>query len=256
MLEHFRDQERRDDFYALLPRARGAVRDPLARPELRPFIADLDELTRIYQIVRANYDPGVPVDKSLYRKTAELVSQRTHTGQVRETGPVYELDAPTLEQLAQQDRPDTLKVFNLLKALHDLVADQANQQPFLIPIGDRAEQIAQAFQERQLTTQEALAQLENLVHEYGEADQARQATNLSAEGFAFFWFLKRQNAPDADTAAQQIASAFATLPHWRTSADQERQLRLAIYRPFIKAKIPDRTEVVDRLLRMLRQVAP
>src|SRR5205085_2086433 len=150
---------------------------------------------------RSCYDRGVMIDKSLLRKTAELVKTHTVTGMIGTPGKVHKLDAKTLEGIAAGNQPDTVKVFNLLKGLHDLVAEKAAQQPYLLSIGDKAEEIARAFEDRQKTTQDTLQELEKLVAELTEAERRREETELTADGFAVYWVLQRREVPKALEAA-------------------------------------------------------
>ncbi len=147
-------------------------------------------MTNIFLIVRANYERGVPVDKSFLRKTARLVQEKTSSGDILKPTEVYSLDEATLEKIAASNQPETVRVFNLLKALHDHIKQMAQQQPWLISIGDRAEAVAQAFEERQKTTHEALEQLQALITEVRDAERARTESELSPEAFAVLWYLK------------------------------------------------------------------
>ena len=54
------------------------------------------------------------------------------------------------------DTPDTVKVVNLVKLLHDMVANERDTKPFLLSIGEKAEKIAAAFRDRQMSTEDAL----------------------------------------------------------------------------------------------------
>jgi len=65
---------------------------------------------------------------------------------------VYEINGHALEKLAASTTPDTVKVFNLLKSITQAVAEKGRQAPYLLSIGEMAERIAQAYQERQLNT--------------------------------------------------------------------------------------------------------
>jgi type I restriction enzyme R subunit len=44
---------------------------------LRPYIADMETLTRMYKILREAYEPGIAIDKCFSRKTAKLVQAHT-----------------------------------------------------------------------------------------------------------------------------------------------------------------------------------
>jgi type I restriction enzyme R subunit len=154
--------------------------------------------------------------------------------------------------LAQDDAPDAVKVFNLLKAIRQIVEAQASEQPYLISIGERAEAIVQAFQERQITTEETLRQLvDGPVQELQEAESARASMDLSAEAFTIFWLLDREGVAKSEAAARKIAAALEHYPHWRTSEQHERQALRAIYKALIDAGVQEPASLADSLLRIL-----
>jgi type I restriction enzyme R subunit len=117
VLEHFRDRERRDAFYRYVRELQELYEILSPDPVLRPFLPDYEALTRMYQVVRAAYEPHLSVDKSFLRETAVLVQRQTETTSLLDPERIVTLDPATLEQLAQADAPDTVKVFNLVKAL-------------------------------------------------------------------------------------------------------------------------------------------
>ncbi len=82
----------------------------------------------------------------------ELVQQYTATYPVGAAGHIYELNDVTLNELAAAEAPDTVKVVNLVKLLHDLVANERDTKPFLMSIGEKAEALAEAFRDRQVST--------------------------------------------------------------------------------------------------------
>ena len=207
----------------------------------------------MYRLVKEAFEPGVSVDRGFLRKTAEIVQTHTRTPGVGELGPVYALDGRALERLAQADVPETVRVFNLIKAFYKLVAAGKDRDPYLIPIGERAETIAKLFQERQISSQEALRELEELVAELKEAEQAREDSELSPEGFAVFWYLRREGIAGAEKIAREVEEALGELPHWERDAAQERKLRRRMYKIMIDAGVDKVVELVDKLLQMLRR---
>lgn len=255
VLEHFRDQERRQAFYKFFREIQDIYEILSPDDFLRPFLPKFEELTRIFQVVRASYERGVPVDRSFLRKTAQLVQEKTSAGKVREPTEVYRLDERTLERIAASEKPDTVKIFNLLKALHEHIERLAHEQPWLISIGDRAEAVARAFEERQKTTQEALADLEELVRELWEAESRRQEAALLPEAFAVLWYLQKEGLAKAREVARAAEAAFRDHPHWRSSSQQERELRKALYKALIDAGAEDVVERATSVLRMLRRAS-
>ena len=190
VLEHFRDREERERFYGTFRELEELYEILSPDPFLRPFLKDYEALVTMYRLLRSCYEPNVPVDRSFLRKTARIVQQYTKTDRVAEPGEGHEIDAEALKRLAGEEKPETVKVFNLIKAIHRLVADKEHDQPYLIPIGERARAIAEAFEKRQITSQQALAELEGLVGEYHDAVSKRQESDLSSEGFGVYWPLQ------------------------------------------------------------------
>jgi type I restriction enzyme, R subunit len=257
VLEHFRDREERDTLYRFFEELEEAYEILSPDPFLRPYLPDYDELAHLYRTVRGSYDPGLDVDKSFQRKTGELVQQHTHGGVIRESRQVYELNEDALQVVADGEKPDIVKVFNLVKALHDLVAEKGVQQPFLIPIGERAQRIAELFENRQIDTERALQDFTGLVEETKEAERAWQESGLSQEAFAVFWFLRGKGVAGAEPVAVAASDAFAASPYWRTSPEQERQVRMALYKALIAAGEKARcTELVEEIITNLKRAGP
>ena len=252
VLEHFRDRDKREGFYKFFRELEELYEILSPDPFLRPYLPDYQELARMYRLVKEAFEPGVPVDRSFLRKTAEIVQTGTRTAGVGELGPVYALDGRALEKLAQADIPETVRVFNLIKAFYRLVNAGKGRDPYLIPIGARAELIAKLFQERQISSREALRELEGLVAELKEAERAREDSELSPEGFAVFWYLRREGHAGAEEIAREVEKALGELPHWQRDASQERRLRKRMYKIMIDAGVDKVVGLVDELLRMLR----
>jgi len=255
VLEQFRDREERERFYGFFPELEELYEILSPDPFLRPFLEDYQALVVMYRLLRSCYEPNVLVDRSFLRKTAQIVQQYTAIDRVNEPCAGREIDADLLGRLAGDEKPDTVKVFNLIKALYQLVAEKEQEEPYLIPIGERARAVAEAFEQRQVTSQQALAELENLVAEYGAAVSERKQTDLSADGFGVYWLLQREGVSDAQKVAREAAAAFAQYPHWKGSEEQERHVRAALYRALIQAGV-DNLDLVSQILSVLERASP
>ncbi|MBZ4669059.1 MAG: type site-specific deoxyribonuclease, HsdR family [Defluviitaleaceae bacterium] len=253
VLEHFRDKEVRHEFYQYFHELQDIYE--ILSPDLflRPFITDYEELGRMYRLLRSNYEPGTPLDREFLRKTAQLVQEYTETGIIQEPNAFYKLDEKTFIKIINEDKPDIVKIFNLLKAIRDLVEEEGLHSPYLRPIGERAEEIARSFEERQTTTQEALKQLEITIQEGLKGRKAQDESNMSPEEFAIFWLLKREGISKAETAAQKIASIFKEYPYWEQNSEQERNLNIAIVKVLLKSGIEEALDFTERITKMLRR---
>ncbi|MDM7919320.1 MAG: HsdR family type I site-specific deoxyribonuclease, partial [Methanosarcina sp.] len=79
ILEYFRKEDVRKEFYKFFRELEEVYEILSPDAFLRPFMKDYDQLVQMYRLVRSAYEPGVPVDKSFLRKTAEIVQRHTHT---------------------------------------------------------------------------------------------------------------------------------------------------------------------------------
>ncbi|HLE82563.1 MAG TPA: HsdR family type I site-specific deoxyribonuclease, partial [Dehalococcoidia bacterium] len=235
VLERFRDEEARQAFYQFFRQLADLYEIISPDAFLRPYIDDYDQLTRMYRLLRSAYD-SLFVDQELTRKTARLVQEHTHGGAIQDTLEVYEINERLLERLAQDNTPDTVKVFNLLKSIEQMVSQSARQAPYLLSIGDRAQAIVEAYQLRQQATQEALRALEELIDEINQAERERAEKALDPAAFAVYWLLSREGLTEAEAMAREMEAAFVKYPHWRASDHQERDVRRELYGVLLKAK--------------------
>ncbi len=255
VLEHFRDRDTRHDYYKFFKELQDVYEILSPDAYLRPFLPDYGLLTDIYYTLRANYDRGIPIDREFQRKTARLVQEHTSSGAIQAPDEGHIIDENALRKIAGEDTPGTVKVFNLLKAIHGLVEHNSNKEPYLINIGERAEEIAQAFEARQKTTQQALEELARLVAELEEAKGERAATGLSPEAFAVYWFLKKEGAGDPMKVAEDAEKTFKEYPHWNVSERQEQDVRRSLYKSLIDSGVEAVVEVGSKLLKMLKRAS-
>ena len=184
---------------------------------LRPFLDRYEALGRLYVLVRRAYAPSVYVDDDLTAKTRALLHERTDLGDLSLPGAVHVLDAATLEQLRRDDTGDTAKLLNLRKVLtggDSTDGDEADA--VLLSIGERAEGVMAAYEDRQLTTRQALDKFLDLADEAVHADEERMQLGLSPDAYAVLVRL-RPDVPDLVPAlAESLAALHAKYPsaHW------------------------------------------
>ncbi|MGC9057451.1 MAG: type I restriction endonuclease subunit R, partial [Candidatus Saccharicenans sp.] len=225
---------------------------------LRPHMKDYDQLVQVYRLVRSAYEPGVPVDKSFLRKTSEIVQRHTHTTGIESPFETYEIGIKALEAIAGKEGSDTVKVFNLLKNLHALIEERGQENPYLISIGERADQIRQMYEEHKASAAEALKELLELIKKLKEAEEEMNTTGLSKIAFAAKWWFESQDieADKAEKIASELDKAFTNYPHWASTEQQGRALRQKLYKAMIEGGIKAE-EVVgwgERLLGLLKKV--
>jgi len=253
LLEHFRDKDLREEFYNFFRELQDVYEILSPSAFLRPYIEDYGTLTYMYFTLHSQYDRDIPVDKEFQRKTARLVQEQTESGLIKQPDESRLLDEQVLMKIADEETSDTVKIFNLLKALHDIVKHNAERQPYLISIGEKAEEIARAFEERQKTTQEALEELKELISELEQARKSQGETGLSPESFAVYWYLRREGIENSRAIASDVEQAFISFPHWQVSERQEQEVRRSIYRALIDRGVEKVVEIANSLIRLLKR---
>ncbi len=259
ILQRFKDKPLREEFYRFFRELQELYEVLSPDPFLRPFLDDYRKLVEMYRILRSAYEPSVDVDKSFLRKTAEIVQRHTRTPTLNLLKETYEITPETLESLlTARHKPETVRMFNLLNTIARMVAEEGKEKPFLIPIGERAERIRKAFEERQINSRQALKELEKLVREIKEAQRQMGETHLSNGAFAVKWWLRLHKGLDPHTSedlALGIDEALKEFPYWSKSARQEGGLRRRLYKVLKGAGIEDRVEWANDILNLLRRIA-
>ncbi|NLG26861.1 MAG: type I restriction endonuclease subunit R, partial [Chloroflexi bacterium] len=252
VLSHFRDEDRRREFWEYYRELQALYEILSPAPWLRAYVEDYRDLSAMYQLTRSAYSRTVAVDRTFLRKTEALVREHTITSAIQEPAPEVDLSPEAVRQLALEETSDTVKVFNLTKALQAAVERSLDDAPHLIAIGERAEEIARRFEQRLIEAGQAVAELRKLVLEYEQALASRSSSDLSREGFGVFWLLQNEQVNDADAIARAVEPTFAKYPHWRREQQQRAEVRTALYKPLLRSLKLDRAyALVDRILEVL-----
>ncbi len=252
-IAHFEEKNRRGDFFKWFRQLQNLYEIISPDAFLRPFLTDYLLLSELYVFIRSAYGDRIYVDKEVSNKTRDLLQKHTISGQLELPGAIHALGPEELAKLRDSDTSDNTKILNLRKILAVTVQDNGASKPFLLSIGERAEKLAEAYEERQLTTQQALLQFEKLAREATDADVERQRLGLDENSFAIHKTVaEADNGFDAKQA-KGINALFDQFPDYRWNKQQESKLRTELYktlRPLVgTSKMID---VANRLLRLQR----
>ena len=253
-VEAFGDKDKREAFYKFFREVR--VLYEIISPDvfLRPHVEDYARLSVLYEIVQNAFSTRPAVYRDIARKTELLVRERVSSEGFTTTLPVIAINDKTLDALKKSDVPPNTKTLNLGKALAQAAANAAERQPYLVTIGDRAEAVLEAYDDRQIGTQEALRQLERLLGEFVQAQKEQEATGFDVNTFTVYWVLNQAGLPAAKDIAPQVSAAFARFPNHYYNAAELRQLKAQLYKVLFPAVGKDRmVELADRLLRLHRR---
>ncbi len=250
---YFEEKETRDTFFKLYKQLQNLY--DILSPDafLRPYIYDYLALSELYTLIRDAYSPRIYVDRELTAKTRQLLRSHTESSELGIPGAIHQLGAQELEALRESDSSDTTKVLNLRKVLAATVADESQSKPFLLSIGERAEAAAQAYENRQLSTQEALEEFERLAQSVVDAERERETLGVDENTFAIFTALQPVVENLTTAQAKNLNALFVQYPDYQWAVGQQNALRTALYkalRPLVGAE--NMIAVTKTLMRLQR----
>jgi type I restriction enzyme R subunit len=224
LIEHFRDKERRKEFFKEYKEIEMLYEIISPDAFLRPFIEDYATLSAIYAVVRNAYASKVYVDRAFQKKTNELVQK--HIGAVvrEDDGRYVTLDRSTLETIRQRHEGKATKVVNLVKAIEKTAAENSDD-PFLIALSARAKAVQEDFEARQTNTEDALAALLKEIERNEQRKKEQAAKGLDSLTFFVFCKLQDDGIKDAEAVSKKVREAFAAFPNWQRSEKELRELR-------------------------------
>lgn len=250
----FDDKEKRDAFFKFFKELETLYE--IISPDLflREYLEDYRNLSILYQIVRNAFSKHTVLYSDIAKKTESLIREQTEIYGPSSTMPIVEINEKTLEMLKSSESSDTSKVINLGKGLIQKVLDQEEQQPFLIPIGERAEAILEAYDDRQVSTQAALRQLEALLNEYLQAHRESEKSGFDINVFTIFWVLKQSGIRDPGKVGPLIDNALRRFPNHAYNATERRHLKAELYKILLPAAGKDRmVDLADQILKLPRK---
>lgn len=254
VIDRFTEKKTREEFTRLFSEVQTLYEILSPDPFLRDYVERYQQLAVLYQIMRTAFEVrGTPV-RDLMNKTEDLVRQHVTAAGLTEVLPMYEINKETLEALKKDGGSKKSQVVNLARSLAAAVRQNELEQPYLIPIGERAAHVLELFEDRQLSTQQALKELEKAVSEYVAAQRELKEKGFDITTFSIYWILHRARVDDAPALAPRIESLFQQYPNFRINAEEGRDLRADLYKVLLP-HVPkvQRSTLAEEILKVRRQ---
>src|SRR5581483_9489851 len=229
-IQHFEDKKTREEFYKFFRQLQNLHEIISPDAFMRPYLVDFEGLTQLYELIRNAYSTRPYIDKELTDKTRKLLRERTALPNLQPPGAIHELGPTELAALKDNAIADTTKILNLKKALAVTIANESGTKPFLASIAERAEVLEALYEDRQKTTEEALAAFVELAEEYIRAEATRRNMGVDENTFAIYTSLRTLNEDITSDQSKAINAIFEKYPDFRWNKEQERQLRQDLYK--------------------------
>jgi len=254
LIEHFRDKDRRKEFFKEYKEVEMLYEIISPDALLRPFMDDYTTLSSIYAVVRNAYAKKVYVDRAFQKKTNELVRKHIDVSIVESRKPYVAIDQSAIDTIKKRKEGEATKVINLVKVI-EKSAEENSDDPFLIALAERARVVQESFEDRQISTADALTELLKEIEKNEQRKKEQAAKGL--DGLTYFVLCKVQDEgiANAETVSKRVREAFVEFPNWRRSEKELRELRKKVtFAIFAEEENLDKvTVIVDRVFTVLQK---
>ena len=249
VIDRFTDKDAREEFRKFFNEIQSLYEIISPDAYLVDYIDRYQQIATLYQIMRNAFEISENPVRDLMNKTEELVRRHVTAQGVNTILPIYEINENTLQALKKDDSSDTSKVINLARSLSAAVRRRESHQAYLIPIAERAAHIVELYEDRQISTKDALKDLERALDEFNAAQRELNEKGFDITTFGIYWVLRRNGIESPEGVAIAIGALFVKFPN-RQDVAERRELKAELYRvllPVVDKK--RRTYIVEAILR-------
>lgn len=252
LIEYFRDKSKRKEFFKLFKEIEMLYEIISPDKFLRPYIEDYATFSSIYQVVRNAYAKRIMADREFQRKTNELIQQKIAGTTPTFNNEFFEINENTIEKIKESKGNDNTKVINLIKSI-EKTADENSDDPFLVGIKERAEAVEERYEDRQLSTQDALREIQNIYEADIRRKKDQAEKGLDNLNYFVYSTLLDKGINNPNEVSKSISEAFVKHPNWKDSEKELRDLRLEVYAAIFpeEKEMNKVTGIVDELFKNL-----
>lgn len=253
LIENFRDEVKRKTFYKLFNEIEMLYEIISPDAFLRPYLNDFITLSEMNKLLKEAFTEKVRYDKVFLEKTAQLVRDQIQSSSITIGKDLVTIDTEGIKKIRETYAPAEVKIINLVKSVQKAAQNNAHDV-VLISIKQRAEDIKEAFDSRQLTTQEALKQLLLLAEEEAQRQEKQQQEGISS----IAWFIRDLLAKNRITEQQlvyDLEDIVKRYPEFSKSEKLTRELRNNMYNRLDSLNISptEQKKLIDTIIDTLNQ---
>ena len=228
LIAHFRDKSKRKEFFKLYKEIEMLYEIISPDKFLRPYIDDYTTLSAIYKVVRNAYAKRIQVDREFQRKTNDLIQEKIGMTKLEESNELFEINEKTIEKIKATNKNDNTRIINLVKSI-EKIAEEESDDPFLVGLLERAEAVEEQYENRQLSTLEALDEIRKIYED--DVKRKKEQAEKGFDGLTFFIYrtLIDKGFSEPEETTKQIKEEFVKNPNWKTSEKELRELRKGVY---------------------------
>ncbi len=234
LYQRFLEPEARRAYAELFKEVEGLYEVLSPSPELRDYVMPYNRLADLYVMLRNAYGTKAFFYGDVAHKTERLVRESVTMDAAYRVTRTAEFDAAALAALQQRGTSGEGTVVNLVRTLEREGEQNGERAPHLRSITERANAVLQLLEERQLSTEEALKEIEALLAERAEAERTRRESGLDDAAFAAYWVLRREFPAQAVALAREIGAVRQQFPDAPRNADEYRRMKAELYKLLLR----------------------
>lgn len=252
IIEHFRDKDRRKDFFREYKECEMLYEIISFDAFLRPYLDAYSSFSAMYHIVRNAYAERIYIDREFMKKTEDLVRGSVAADSLASLNEIIAIDEKTIDVIRQQEGGDNTKVINLIKSI-ERTAEEHSNDPFLVAMAERARQIQESYEQRQKTTAEALKDLMQEIEQNEARKREQEALNLDSMIFYLHKELASTGVKDSIATAKQIKDIMAEYAYMFPGERSIREARTKVTTLIYKSidDIDKVAAIVERIFRIV-----
>lgn len=233
LIEHFFDEQLRETFFETFKKLEAAYEIIAPDAFLRPYIEMYARYADLFRSVISYFDPkGAEnrLNRALRAKTETLIGEHVATNGPLTPFPLYPINENIADVIEADNQSDQVKVINLYRSLMTGIGEIQEEHPFLLSIAAEVKQIIERLQERQVSTETALQQLETTATNIANLLREREASPLDNLAFSISTvFQKHCIMDESNDLATRISDHLRANESWRFNEENERTVRRWMY---------------------------
>jgi len=254
ILDYYRYSEERKRYYEFF-KSLSLIYDILLPDSfLGPYLEIYDDLTKIYLLLIYYFNSKIEINNELNKKTIELVKNNTKNTNIGKIKKVYKIDGNSLKKIDQsyEDESDIEKIYNLNKTIQFFALNLKNEMPFILSIGEKAQNIVDSYNQRQIVTLEAIEELKKIYNEKENLNNEQKKMNMSNDIYTIYNVLNEFGVQDAENKAKKIEDFFSTNPYWRDSKTNLMKFRQELYKILDQIELEKQADIVNKIIDLLK----
>jgi len=224
--EYFTDKEKRKRFFDFYKEIQMLYEIISPDQFLHKYIDNYKALSSLYLIIKNAFSLKPEISYDFMEKTELLVRDNVET-YMEDLNKDVMLNEDVINSIKKSKDKSRAKVINLIIQIINVSSDI--EKPHLISIKERAEYILEQYENKQLTTEEVIKEIEKLYESYKDEEKEYKEKNMDKEIFRVYWILKNQGLKDAENKAREIKTKIQQYPEYRENKESYRKLKSELY---------------------------